>query len=111
LVVDAAGQGSCDRRARRWSGSTPSGSARTSAPGSDFKNAYSFFFPDYFEPVVDPADDRFQGLDSRVVRSVAERFSAGYQTHDGAEGVVSARFARPRWPSGWLVGQGVQGGS
>ena len=52
---------------------------------SDFKNAYSFFFPDYFEPVVDPADDRFQGVDPEVVRSVAERFSAGYQTHDGAE--------------------------
>jgi glutamyl-tRNA synthetase len=46
---------------------------------SDFRGAYGFFFPRIFEPVTDPADARFGGLDPDLVRAVADAFAAGYQ--------------------------------
>jgi glutamyl-tRNA synthetase len=54
-----------------------------------FRTAYGFFFPQLFEPVTDPADARFGGLDPDLVRAVADAFAAGYQPprpgtgHDG----------------------------
>jgi glutamyl-tRNA synthetase len=44
-----------------------------------FRDAYGFFFPQVFEPVTDPADARFGGLDPDLVRAVADAFAAGYQ--------------------------------
>jgi len=46
---------------------------------SDFRGAYGFFFPQIFEPVTDPADARFGGLDPDLVRAVADAFATGYQ--------------------------------
>jgi glutamyl-tRNA synthetase len=46
---------------------------------ADFRGAYGFFFPQIFEPVTDPADARFGGLDPDLVRAVADAFAAGYQ--------------------------------
>ncbi|HVT70639.1 MAG TPA: glutamate--tRNA ligase family protein [Trebonia sp.] len=45
---------------------------------SDFRPVYGFFFPEIFELVTDPADDRFGGLDPDLVRAVAAGFAAGY---------------------------------
>jgi glutamyl-tRNA synthetase len=45
---------------------------------ADFRGAYGFFFPQIFEPVTDPADARFGGLDPDLVRAVADAFAAGY---------------------------------
>ena len=46
---------------------------------SDFRAVFGFFFPEIFEPVVDPADGRFGGLPSDLVRAVAAEFAASYQ--------------------------------
>jgi glutamyl-tRNA synthetase len=46
---------------------------------ADFRGAYGFYFPQIFEPVTDPADARFGGLDPDLVRAVADAFAAGYQ--------------------------------
>ncbi|WP_163505408.1 glutamate--tRNA ligase [Fodinicola acaciae] len=49
---------------------------------SDFRTAYGFFFDDLFQPVTDPSDERFGGLDPAVVRALAADFVAGYQLVD-----------------------------
>jgi glutamyl-tRNA synthetase len=46
---------------------------------SDFRAVYGFFFPELFEPVTDPADARFGGLDPDLVRAVAAAFAGRYQ--------------------------------
>jgi glutamyl-tRNA synthetase len=46
---------------------------------ADFREVYGYFFPQIFEPVTDPADPRFAGLDPEAVRAVADAFAAGYQ--------------------------------
>jgi glutamyl-tRNA synthetase len=46
---------------------------------SDFRAVYGYFFPQIFEPVADPADARFAGLDPDSVRAVAGAFADGYQ--------------------------------
>ena len=46
---------------------------------ADFPGVYGYFFPQLFEPVTDPADARFGGLDPDLVRAVAEAFADGYQ--------------------------------
>ena len=46
---------------------------------ADFRAVYGYFFPELFEPVADPADPRFGGLDPEVVRAVAGEFADGYQ--------------------------------
>jgi glutamyl-tRNA synthetase len=45
---------------------------------ADFRAVYGYFFPQIFEPVTDPADPRFAGLDPDVVRAVARAFAGGY---------------------------------
>jgi glutamyl-tRNA synthetase len=46
---------------------------------ADFRAVYGWFFPQLFDPVTDPADARFGGVDPEVVRAVADAFAAGYQ--------------------------------
>ncbi len=46
---------------------------------ADFRSVYGYFFPQLFEPVTDPADERFAGLDPDLVRAVARAFADGYQ--------------------------------
>jgi glutamyl-tRNA synthetase len=46
---------------------------------ADFRPVYGFFFPEIFQPVTDPADPRFGGLDPDLVRAMASGFAAGYQ--------------------------------
>jgi glutamyl-tRNA synthetase len=45
---------------------------------ADFRTVYGYFFPELFDPVTDPADPRFGGLDPDLVRAVAAAFAAGY---------------------------------
>jgi glutamyl-tRNA synthetase len=46
---------------------------------------YGFFFPEVFELVTDPADERFGGLAPDMVRAIASGFAAGY-VEPGADG-------------------------
>jgi glutamyl-tRNA synthetase len=46
---------------------------------ADFRPVYGFFFREIFEPVTDPADPRFGGLDPDLVRAMASGFAAGYK--------------------------------
>ncbi len=45
---------------------------------ADFRPVYGFFFPEIFELVTDPADERFDGLAPDLVRAMASGFAAGY---------------------------------
>jgi glutamyl-tRNA synthetase len=45
---------------------------------ADFRAVYGFFFPEVYELVTDPADERFNGLDTDKVRAMAAGFAAGY---------------------------------
>jgi len=45
---------------------------------SVFRERYGFFFPELFELVDDPADDRFLGVPPEVVSAFAADFVAGY---------------------------------
>jgi glutamyl-tRNA synthetase len=49
---------------------------------SDFRLAYGFFFPQIFEPVADPADQRFGGLAPEIVRGLLQDFAASYRFDD-----------------------------
>jgi glutamyl-tRNA synthetase len=53
---------------------------------SDFRAVYGYFFPELFEPVTNPADDRFRGVDADLVRAVADAFARGYAPP--GEGIV-----------------------
>src|SRR5712691_7943337 len=46
---------------------------------ADFLDVYGWFFAELFEPVTDPADPRFGGLDPDLVRALAEAFARSYQ--------------------------------
>jgi len=46
---------------------------------ADFPDVYGWFFAELFEPVTDPADPRFGGLDPDLVRALAEAFARSYQ--------------------------------
>ena len=46
---------------------------------ADFEAVYGYFFPELFEPVTDPADARFAGLDPELVQAVAAAFAGSYQ--------------------------------
>jgi len=46
---------------------------------ADFRPVYGYFFPQIFEPVADPADARFGGLEPALVRQVASTFADQYQ--------------------------------
>ena len=45
---------------------------------ADFRPVYGFFFPELFELVTDPSDERFNGLAEDKVRAMAAGFAAGY---------------------------------
>jgi glutamyl-tRNA synthetase len=45
---------------------------------SDFRPVYGFFFPEIFELVTDPADERFNSLAPDKVREMAAGFAANY---------------------------------
>jgi glutamyl-tRNA synthetase len=45
---------------------------------ADFRPVYGFFFPEIFELVTDPADERFGGLAPGLVRAMASGFADGY---------------------------------
>lgn len=45
---------------------------------SVFRDAYGFFFPELFDPVTDPADERFLGVPPEVVAAFARDFVDGY---------------------------------
>jgi glutamyl-tRNA synthetase len=49
---------------------------------AEFRPVYGFFFAEIFEPVTDPADARFAGLDPDLVRAIAAGFADGYQPLD-----------------------------
>ena len=63
---------------------------------ADFRSAYGFFFPQIFEPVTDPADARFGGLDPDLVRAVADAFAAGYQPPRPGAGRTPSWFDQVR---------------
>jgi glutamyl-tRNA synthetase len=44
----------------------------------DFRTVYGYFFPQVFQPVTDPADARFGGLEPDLVRAMAAGFADGY---------------------------------
>jgi glutamyl-tRNA synthetase len=46
---------------------------------ADFRAVYGYFFPQLFDLVTDPADERFGGLEPDLVRAVADAFADGYQ--------------------------------
>ncbi|HEX4257176.1 MAG TPA: glutamate--tRNA ligase family protein, partial [Streptosporangiaceae bacterium] len=46
---------------------------------ADFRPVYGYFFPQLFEPVTNPADDRFGELAPDLVRQVAATFADQYQ--------------------------------
>jgi glutamyl-tRNA synthetase len=64
LAVEREGVPNPRKDLRKWAG---------------FRDVYGFFFPQIFEPVTDPADARFGGLDPDAVRAVADAFAVGYQ--------------------------------
>src|SRR5579863_130264 len=45
---------------------------------SDFRLVYGYFFTEMFEPVTDPADPRFGGVQPDLVRAVAQAFAGSY---------------------------------
>jgi glutamyl-tRNA synthetase len=45
---------------------------------ADFRVVYGFFFPEVYELVTDPADERFNGLAADKVRAMAAGFAAAY---------------------------------
>ncbi|TVZ06173.1 glutamate--tRNA ligase [Trebonia kvetii] len=45
---------------------------------ADFRTVYGFFFPEVYELVTDPADERFNGLAVDKVRAMASGFAAAY---------------------------------
>ncbi len=63
---------------------------------ADFREVYGYFFPQIFEPVTDPADPRFAGLDPDSVRAVARTFADGYQPPSPEPGPDPAWFDQIR---------------
>jgi glutamyl-tRNA synthetase len=51
---------------------------------SVFRDRYGFFFPELFELVDDPADERFLGLPPEIVGAFAADFVAGYDPDTGS---------------------------
>ena len=66
---------------------------------ADFRAVYGYFFPELFEPVTDPADPRFGGLDPELVRAVA-RPSRTATSRPRREPTGSTRSAGSRPTSG-----------
>src|SRR5579862_4691302 len=63
---------------------------------ADFREVYGYFFAQIFEPVTDPADPRFGGLDPESVRAVARTFADGYQPPSPAPGPDPGWFEQIR---------------
>ena len=64
LVIEREGVANPRKDLRKW---------------ADFRNVYGYFFPELFQPVTDPADLRFGGLDPDLVRAVAAAFADVYR--------------------------------
>src|SRR5262249_40347043 len=45
---------------------------------ADFRPVDGYFFPEFFQPVTDPADPRFGGVAPGLVRALATGFADGY---------------------------------
>ncbi len=69
LVIERVGTPNPRKDLRKW---------------ADFRSVYGYFFRELFEPVTDPADARFGGLDPELVRAVARAFASRY-TPPGAD--------------------------
>jgi glutamyl-tRNA synthetase len=52
---------------------------------SDFRTVYGYFFPALFEPITDPADERFGGLDPTVVRSLCTGLLDAYRSVEDSD--------------------------
>jgi glutamyl-tRNA synthetase len=63
---------------------------------ADFREVYGYFFAQLFEPVTDPADPRFGGLDPESVRAVARTFADGYQPPSPEPGLDPGWFEQIR---------------
>jgi glutamyl-tRNA synthetase len=63
---------------------------------ADFREVYGYFFAPVFEPVTDPADPRFGGLDPESVRAVARTFADGYQPPSPEPGLDPGWFDQIR---------------
>jgi glutamyl-tRNA synthetase len=68
------------------------------AAWSEFVSLYGFFFPSRFALVTDAADERFNGLDPDLVRSVARTFADRYEPRPEAD----AWFEQVRETAGTL---------
>ncbi|MGH3160043.1 MAG: hypothetical protein ACRDNF_26195, partial [Streptosporangiaceae bacterium] len=64
LAIEREGTDHPRKDLRKWAG---------------FRPGYGYFFPQLFDPVTSPADARFGGLDSGLVRELAAAFADGYQ--------------------------------
>ncbi|HEX2821638.1 MAG TPA: glutamate--tRNA ligase family protein [Streptosporangiaceae bacterium] len=64
LAIERDGVANPRKDLRQWAG---------------FRPVYGYFFPQLFELVTDPADQRFGGLDPDLVQAVARDFADGYQ--------------------------------
>ncbi|MCP2163438.1 glutamate--tRNA ligase [Goodfellowiella coeruleoviolacea] len=52
---------------------------------SDFRPVYGFFFPQLFGLVTDPADERFGGMDPKLVTAFLADFASGYRESDDSQ--------------------------
>jgi glutamyl-tRNA synthetase len=53
---------------------------------SDFRQVYGYFFDSLFEPVTDPSDERFGGLDPEAVRRLSGKVLADYRDDKTSDG-------------------------
>jgi glutamyl-tRNA synthetase len=63
LAIERDGVANPRKDLRQWAG---------------FRPVYGYFFPQLFDLVTDPADDRFAGLEPDLVQAVARAFADGY---------------------------------
>ena len=75
LAVEREGADNPRKDLRRW---------------AEFRPVYGFFFPEIFEPVTDPADPRFGGLDPDLVRAIGVGFRRRLPAARSRPGLVRA---------------------
>jgi glutamyl-tRNA synthetase len=71
---------------------------------SEARDLYGFFFPDFFEPVADPADERFTKIDADAVRAVAADFVASYAETDDRDAWFDANVRQLAVRAGYAPG-------
>ena len=64
LAIEREGTGNLRKDLRKW---------------AEFRGVYGYFFSQLFELVTNPADARFGGVATDVVRAVADAFAVGYE--------------------------------